>query len=486
MLTNTLYQINTRALLTELAIRNSSPATLDDVPDDLLDLWRAYGFQWIWLLGVWQTGSAAQTVSRSNPAWRADYMSSLNDLRDEDIEGSCFAIVSYQVHEKLGGDAALQRFRKRLRDRDMRLMLDFVPNHTALDHPWIATHPECFQRGSEEKLRTEPLNYFAAYTGEILAHGKDPYFDGWPDTAQLNYSHPKTIELMSAELKRIATYCDGVRCDMAMLILPDVTQKTWGSPALPFWSENIAHIKQISPDFCFLAEVYWDREWDLQQLGFDYCYDKRLYDRVIHDTSESVRLHLLADLSYQNRLARFLENHDEKRACETMPKDRHMAAAIITYLVPGMKFFHEGQLEGKRIKISPHLVRRPSEDTDTDLQKFYSRLLALLQSDFFRTGKWLLLESRPAWPGDESYVRVISFRWCGDDGRYLLVAVNFSDRPASARLRVSFDRTCASDIVLKNWFNDTRRELHRGEAFNPGLQVNLEPWDFRVLEEIDS
>jgi hypothetical protein len=482
----TLYQVNTLALLTELSLSQSKQPSLDDIPDQALDSWKERGFEWIWMLGVWQTGLAAQVVSRSNSAWRHDYQSSLPDLREEDIEGSCFAIVDYQTHTRLGGDAALLRLRQRLHDRGMRLMLDFVPNHMALDHPWIASHPECFIRGSEEQMRKEPLNFFTAYTGKIFAHGKDPYFDGWPDTVQLDYSQPTTIQKMSKELDRIANLCDGVRCDMAMLILPDVSQRTWGSPALPFWKQNIERIKEKNPDFCFLAEVYWDREWDLQQLGFDYCYDKRLYDRVLHEAAEPVRLHLLAELEYQNRLARFLENHDEKRACETMSNDRHRAAAMITYLSPGMKFFHEGQLEGRRVKISPHLIRRPVEEVNIELQLFYRKLLDLLKEDFFRNGRWMLLDAKPAWPGDESYVRVISFRWKGADGRHLIVGVNFSDRPASARLRLSIDRTCASDVVLRDWFSGTRQELHRGQIFNPGLEMTLEPWAFRVLEEIDS
>jgi glycosidase len=486
MRSTTLYQINTRALLTELSAQLGKPAGLDDVPDDILDSWHAQGFEWIWMLGVWQTGTAAREVSRSNRAWRHENESALPDLTDDDIQGSCFAIVDYQTHEKLGGDAALVRFRKRLKDRHLRLMLDFIPNHMAIDHPWIESHPECFVSGSAEQLQSEPLNYYLAYTGKIFAHGRDPHFEGWSDTAQLDYSNPKTIELMSRELERVAELCDGVRCDVAMLILPDVFQRTWGPPALPFWEENIQKIKAKYPDFCFLAEVYWDRQWDLQQLGFDYCYDKRMYDRVLYEGADTVRLHLLAELDYQERLARFLENHDEKRACTTMHEARHKAAAIVSYLAPGMKFFYEGQLEGRQVKISPHLVRRPKEEVQPRIQSFYERLLDLLKEDFFRQGKWLLLDAKPAWPGDESYVQVICFRWRGADGRHLIVAVNFSDSPASARVRVSIDRTCVSEVVLRDRFLENRREMHRGELFNPGLLVDLQPWGFQVLEEIDA
>ncbi len=137
-----LYQINTRVWLTELARALGRAATLDDVPDAALDRMVAMGFDWIWLLSVWQTGPAGQAVSRSNPEWRAEFAATLPDLADEDIAGSGFAITGYTVHEALGGDAALAHLRRRLAARGLRLMLDFVPNHTALDHPWVDAHPE--------------------------------------------------------------------------------------------------------------------------------------------------------------------------------------------------------------------------------------------------------------------------------------------------------------------------------------------------------
>ena len=115
----------------------------------------------------------------------------------------------------------------------------------------------------------------------ILAYGRDPYFDGWPDTVQLDYSNLSVIEAMKNELVRIAGQCDGVRCDMAMLMLPYVFEKTWGRKAKSFWPQAIMAARQQYPGFCLMAEVYWDMEWTLQQLGFDYTYDKRLYDRLV-------------------------------------------------------------------------------------------------------------------------------------------------------------------------------------------------------------
>src|SRR5262245_40071692 len=135
-----LYQVNTRVWLNELSRRLNRNANLDDIPDAELDRFAEIGFDWIWFLSVWQTGAAAQRVSRSNPEWRREFHETLPDLCEEDILGSGFAITGYTVHARLGGDAALERLRDRLRKRDLRLMLDFVPNHMALDHPWIEDH----------------------------------------------------------------------------------------------------------------------------------------------------------------------------------------------------------------------------------------------------------------------------------------------------------------------------------------------------------
>jgi len=107
-----------------------------------------------------------------------------------------------------------------------------------------------------------------------------------------------------------------------------------------------------------MAEVYWDLEWTLQQQGFAYCYDKRLYDRLLGGNAGAIRDHLRASLDFQDKLARFLENHDEPRIASALPWPQHRAAAVITYLSPGLRFFHQGQFEGARITDpSPSLPR---------------------------------------------------------------------------------------------------------------------------------
>src|SRR5262245_7592509 len=288
-----LYQLNTRVVLQELSTALGHRATLDDISDAFLDGIAMLGADWVWFLGVWQTGAVGREISRTRPELQAACRECLPDLRDDDVCGSPFAIQSYSVHRDFGGDEALARLRERLAKRNLRLLLDFVPNHVAPDHPWVQSHPEFFVAGTAEDLAREPQNYLRVATGQgerILAHGRDPYFAGWPDTLQINYRHPAARAAMIGELARVAGQCDGVRCDMAMLAHPKVFLRTWGSRALPtdgsppadnaFWPEAIQQIRQAHPGFLFIAEVYWDLEWELQRAGFDYTYDKRLYDRL--------------------------------------------------------------------------------------------------------------------------------------------------------------------------------------------------------------
>ncbi len=187
----------------------------------------------------------------------------------------------------------------------------------------------------------------------LLAYGRDPYSDGWPDTLQLDYGNPQLQQAMIGELERIAGQCDGVRCDMAMLVLPEVFERTVGYPALNCSGRRRPmRVRHQHPGFLFMAEVHWDMEWTLQQQGFDYAYDKRLYDRLREQHARPVREHLCADMAYQDKLARFLENHDEAARGVSLAPEVHAAAAVLTFLVPGLRFFHQGQFAGRRTRLT--------------------------------------------------------------------------------------------------------------------------------------
>lgn len=475
-----LYQLNTRVLLTELAERLGRIATLDDIPDSELDRLRDKGFDWVWLLSVWQTGPAGQLVSRTNQEWRKDFQQTLTDLKEDDIAGSGFAITDYSVHTQLGGAAALARLRERLSKRGLKLLLDFVPNHTGMDHHWVQEHPEYYVSGTENDLSQAPKNYIR--NGSlILAHGRDPYFPGWPDTLQLDYANAATQKAMVGELMRIAEQCDAVRCDMAMLILPEVFERTWGRRCQPFWSDAIRNVREKFPAFCFMAEVYWDLEWTLQQEGFDYTYDKRLYDRLRDGQAGPVREHLLATPDYQRKMARFLENHDEPRAAVTFTPEVHQAAAAITFLSPGLRFFHQGQFEGREKRISPHLVRAPKEPVNERLEQFYDRLLSVLRQPVVRNGEWQLLECLPAWDGNSTSDSFICFAWQGSNEQRLLVAVNYSSNWSQCYVRVPFASIAGEHWRLQDQMGDAIYDRDGSDLLTRGLYLDMPPWQTHVF-----
>lgn len=479
-----LYQINTRVWLTEWSRQLGRPATLDDVPDAALDRLAQAGFDWVWLLSVWQTGQAAQRLSRSRPEWRREFEETLPDLCDEDIAGSGFAITGYHVHTALGGDAALGRLRERMRARGLRLMLDFVPNHMAPDHPWAHEHPEFFVPGSEEDLARWPLNYCRLTHGgrtRVLAHGRDPYFPGWPDTLQLNYGNPALQQAMTAELLRIAGQCDGVRCDMAMLILPDVFESTWGIQVEPFWPRAIGSVRAAFPQFLFMAEVYWDREWTIQQQGFDYAYDKRLYDRLRDRNPCAVREHLGAGLDFQDKLARFIENHDEARAAAAFPPGVREAAAVTTFFAPGLRFFHQGQFEARMKRISPHLVRAPHEEPDPAVVQFHERLLAVLREPVVRDGVWRLAECVPAWEGNGTWDCFIAQTWELEPDDRLLAVVNYAPCQSQCYVRLPFGDLEGHAWELTDLLGSAVYERDGDTLREQGLYLDVPGWQAHVF-----
>jgi glycosidase len=489
-----LYQINTRVWLRELSDRLGRAATLADIPDAFLDQVAAQGFDYVWFLGLWQTGPAGRQVSLSHPEWLQEFQATLPDFTEADISGSPFAVTGYTLHRDFGREADLFSLKERLRARGLKLIVDFVPNHTAPDHPWVKQHPEFYVQGSEADLEREPHNYRQVETGQgalILAHGRDPYFAGWPDTFQLNYRHPRLREAMAQELLKLAGIADGVRCDMAMLVLPEVFQRTWGERSLPtdgsspvdepFWPETIGRVKAKNPGFIFMAEVYWDLEWELMQQGFDYCYDKSLYDRLLSRDASAVRAHLWADLAYQNKLARFLENHDEPRAAHDFPQPVHQAAAVVTYFTPGLRFFHEGQLEGRRVKVSMHLGRRPEEAIDPILEEFYGKLLACLKRSEVRDGRWQLLEIRPAWEGNPTWDRFLAYAWEGRTGQRLLVAINYGPSQGQCHVAWPFVDMKGKKVTLQDLMHEARYEWEGDALLYRGLYVDLPAWGFHVF-----
>jgi hypothetical protein len=478
-----LYQVNARTAVRRLG----ATATLDDLDDEALDGLLPPGVDWMYLLGVWRTGLAGRQVSRSNPDVRQSCEATLPDLVEDDICGSCFAVTGYVVNERLGGTESLARLRARLAARGVALMLDFVPNHTAPDHSWVQEHPEYYVEGTEDDLRNAPHNWTRLQAGDrerVLAYGRDPYFPGWPDTLQLDYSSADVRAAMTAELRHAAEQCDGLRCDMAMLLLPDVFERTWGRTMEPFWPAVLETVHREHDGFTFMAEVYWDREYDLQQQGFDATYDKRLFDRL-SGQPDAVRGHLTADPDYQAHSARFLENHDEPRAAAVFGTgDRHRAAAVTTFLCPGLRFVQHGQRQGWRIHVPVHLCRAPVETDDQDLMRFYDALLQVLADAAVHDGDWRLLDCSEAWSGNPSHEAIVGFSWSAGPGgplRYV-VAANLADHWSQGYLALTHPGLAGRTLTLRDRLGTDEFARSGDDLLARGLYLDVAPWAHQVLE----
>lgn len=478
-----IYEINTWVWLHELTRKYGRAISLGNVPAKEWDAIATLGVHAVWLMGVWERSPAGRRISLEQPGLQAEYRRVLPDVSPSDVVGSPYCIHRYVVDECLGGPKGLAVARKRLAKRGLGLVLDFVPNHVAPDHPWVIDHPEYLIQGSAGDLTSTPWEFFEA-GGKVFAFGRDPHFPPWTDTAQLNAFHPGLRRAATETIGEIAEQCDGLRCDMAMLLINEIFERTWGALAGPrldseFWREVIETVRPRHPGFIFIAEAYWDLEWELQQQGFDYCYDKRLYDRLAHGSAESVRLHLLADLGYQEKLLRFIENHDEPRAAATFGPERSRAAAVTMATLPGAKLFHEGQLEGRRVRLSVHLGRRPIEDSDPGLRPFYRRLLEVAKRPVFRDGDWRLCE-RTGWPDNASHLNLVAWCWRKSAERWLVV-VNLSGFQSQARVRLPWHDLAGRIWRLADAFTGETYERDTDEMAAQGLYVDLGPWGFHCL-----
>jgi hypothetical protein len=480
------YQINTWVWLDTLSRQYNYPITLENVPEAALEQLATYNVDAVWLMGVWQRSYNARASALK---YAGQYKPALPDLTYDDIIGSPYAVGSYQVDENLGGKRGLADFRQRLSERGLKLILDYVPNHVASDHAWVRVHPDYMVLGTPKDLEKRATDFFSAKdaTGKtvVVAHGRDPYFPGWVDTAQVNAFSPDARRASLANLLDIAEQCDGVRCDMAMLLLNEVFARTWQgyvgkSPKTEFWDEIIPNVKARHPNFLFMAEVYWDMEARLQMQGFDYTYDKRLYDRIMETKPDAIRDHLIAPLAFQERLVRFIENHDEHRAAESLGLQKSRPAAVLIATLPGATLLHDGQFIGRRVKLPVQIGRQPYEPANDELKAFYLQLLQETRAPIYQHGEWAQCKIAPG-KENKTHLNLIAYGWrSGDEHR--LIVVNLTAEQSQAHINLS----AWPEVGTGNWnlfdFVNGDRYLREGDLLeNVGLYVDLGPYQAHLF-----
>jgi alpha amylase-like protein len=476
-----LFEISAWPWLTRLSRQHQRLVTLADVPAAEWDRIAAGGFDLLFLMGIWRRSVIGRVLARTDLGLLGEYDRVLPGWAFEDVAGSPYCIQSYVPDERMGGWPGVDAARRELAARGIGLMLDFVPNHTGFDHPWITSSPDRYVLGTLEDYRRAPEDFRAIeHVGDLLfvACGRDPYFAPWRDVAQLNYFNPDTRAALTATVAEIAHHCDGVRCDMAMLVHNDIFERTWRGvlrgrwPALPqdFWRETI----QAVPSLIYLAEVYWNLEGTVLDHGFHFAYDKRLLDAFhgpAHETAGRVRALLASGAPDSRRLARFLENHDEPRSAATLGGCVTAAAALVS-TVPGMRVFYDGQFEGRRVKMPVQLARWPEEAPDHETGRLYDRLLRTASADVFHDGEWKLLLTSPA--GDDTSGNLIAYRWRGAGDFAVIVANPAANAAQGHVILLGEDVPDSAECDFDDQLTDASYRWTREALVSHGLYVRLE------------
>ncbi len=488
-----LIEINARLWLKTLRKKYSlAEMTLSSIPEDEWQELKHLGFDIVWMMGVWNSSPEAAAIARSDSGLLAEIKKISPELGSKDIGSSPYAIHSYKLNPELGFEWELKALKEKLNSLGMKLLLDFVSNHTARDNPFLHKCPECFITGSEEDFKAHPDWFFETdINGKktYVAYGRDPNFPAWTDSAQFNYFNPYTREKRLELLMELAEVCDGVRCDMVMLTLNDTHESTWGwllnkkgfkKPHEEFWKHAIRTVQDKYPQFIFLAEVYWGLEWQVQLMGFDYTYDKVTYDRLRFMGAEEVKGHLRAEKLYQKRSVRFIDNHDEIPSIEAFGRDKAFAAAVIISTIKGLRFYNDSQLEGLRHKVPLQLKEIWEHSPDMAVCKFYEKLLKIVDHPAFHGGEWNLLEVRQCGPQDHSNKNIMAWSWA-QRRTIKIVVVNYSNTPSCGTINISIKSTGDSTALFEELSD--RFFTFKAEDLAEGLRIReMAPYASNIFD----
>jgi len=419
-----MFEISTRPWLYNLTLKYGYQiTTLSAIPKQEFQAIANLGFDMVWMMGIWELGEYGLNYDQTN----SGYAQNLPGYTTADIIGSPYAVVNYTCNPQLGTDADIAAMRRTLNGMGLLLMLDYVPNHTAVDCPWATNETDNYVKVNKG---TNPPYDSSRYLPNGIAYGWAGWGDSWQDTAQINIWNPKTRKLRTNEVMHVASLADAIRCDMAFLLLNSQFQQIWGAevgtwgytqPATEWWADTITAVKAQYPKVIFLAEVYSPNEPALQSLGFDYTYDKTLHDKLGGGNLDDVRGWITGNsASFATHSAHFTSNHDEQRGATFFGSWwRSDAAALLTYTLPGMRFFWMGDFNGYQHQLMVQLRREESEPTVADCYSFYQTFLSIINTPVFKQGQWQYMDVI----GDNT--PLIAFHWSLGNERRLCV-INFS------------------------------------------------------------
>ncbi|MBN2311517.1 MAG: alpha-amylase [Candidatus Hydrogenedentes bacterium] len=366
---------------------------LDEVPDEELDRLARWGFNAIWLIGVWERSHASERIKRMTG--------------NREAAASAYSIYDYEVAGSLGGEGALQNLHDRALHRGIRLASDMVPNHMGLFSKWVVEHPDWFvqldtppypgYRFTGEDLSDDPrvaLRIEDGYwdrrdaavvfqredraTGEVryIYHGNDGTSMPWNDTAQLNYLLPEVREAVIQTILHVARTFPIIRFDAAMTLTRRHYQRLWfpkpgDAGAVPsraehgltreelcrqmpqeFWREVVDRIAQEAPDTLLLAEAFWLMEgYFVRTLGMHRVYNSAFMNMLKMEDNANYRTTVKNVLEFSpevlKRFVNFMSNPDEATAAEQFGKgEKYYGAACMMVTMPGLPMFGHGQVEG--------------------------------------------------------------------------------------------------------------------------------------------
>ncbi|KAL0236855.1 hypothetical protein PCE1_000252 [Barthelona sp. PCE] len=470
-----------------LSQKYGTKITFANIPDAEINFIVDFKFDLLYLLGVWQKGEIGPNLDRNNP----DILEDCHKLMDNcnpkvDIIGSPFSIVEFVVAEEFGGNEGLAVLRQQLKRHGVGLMLDYVPNHTALDSPNVEACPECYIR-CPEGWDCDPEVYYK----NGIAFGSSGKGDHWRDVAQLNYWEPKTMHYSINNMLAAASMCDALRVDMAMVVMNDNFENSWkpqldawgySRPTQEFWSYAIKQVKAKFGTY-IIGEQYWHSEGPLQNLGFDALYDKEnLLDDLKSLNVRSVSSYVGWRKRWMVHMVKFLGNHDEPTIWEEFHHNFQIskAAGMIAFTLPGPRFFWAGQMTGQKTRLKVQFLRRHLNPVDSDLFGFYQRLANVYAHPTLNQDPeyWTWIPT--------SNNNVVAWVWSSKvTKKNVLVVVNYSGNDnqwESIKLDYKPDHAGGAAVEFKELISGTTYSRNIDDLRSTGLHVGLSKWTGQIFE----